>query len=848
MSTLRGWEQFRNFNTLYICFFYATLHRKATKLTLVLGFYMSTNYSSAILLPSLLKLTILFSSVMYTFAIASTVPINDNVAAVSISNNEPYTLKKGESVYTVAKKNGISVTTLRKINQFRSFSKPFLKLTTGDELDVPINPAAIRSVAPTGDKSKDQTLRKTANATVYLADVIAADNSSFAAASAAKGYVQGQVNKSVESLMSPFGTTRVQLNMNDPGRFDGSALDILIPLHDVNDTLMFTQLGVRNKDGRTTLNAGLGGRIDYNNWLLGLNGFYDKDISGKNSRIGVGAEAFRDYMKLSANTYLGLSGWHQSRDFSDYNERPANGYDVRAETFLPFYPSLGGKLMFERYKGNDVALLGKNERQKNPYAFTMGVNYTPFPLLTLGTENKKGKSSKGNTQFTLGLNYRLGESLDKQLSQEAVAATKKLSGSRLGLVDRNNEVVLDYQKQTLLRLTLPTKIGTADSSDLLIANVSSKYPLERIEWDTTNLLAAGGTAEISSVEKTQLHFTYPVYRNVQSLSANTYTVLATAWDVKGNASAPVSTTIISTPRGIVLQHVVEKNNVLANGQDAAKVTVTLTDNHGKPLVGEELLFSAPVGSVLSENKGQSEVMVSERVITPENVEKVMLKVKTNSNGQGQVNITRLQSGDISLFVQFIQGSVTESLDIPLSFKQTLQIADFSVLEDGGIANGISINKVKLLVSDAEEKPIHGVTVTFSATNNAVIADSAITNIQGEIILPLTSFSPGESIVTATLHDNSKQVGVFFVSASPVVLIIKRNDNVLTGAPLVGDELTVKSECINISTNESCPDSNYQWEVETSPYSGIYTAIPGASGSTYTVTREMQRRKLRVTMP
>ncbi|VTR48614.1 Invasin [Serratia fonticola] len=35
--------------------------------------------------------------------------------------------------------------------------------------------------------------------------------------------------------------------------------------------------------------------------------------------------------------------------------------------------------MFEQYRGDEVALFGKDDRQKNPYAVTAGINYTPIP-------------------------------------------------------------------------------------------------------------------------------------------------------------------------------------------------------------------------------------------------------------------------------------------------------------------------------------------------------------------------------------------------------------------------------------------------------------------------------------
>ncbi len=34
------------------------------------------------------------------------------------------------------------------------------------------------------------------------------------------------------------------------------------------------------------------------------------------------------------------------------------GWDVRTEAWLPFYPQLGGKLIYEQYYGDEVALFG----------------------------------------------------------------------------------------------------------------------------------------------------------------------------------------------------------------------------------------------------------------------------------------------------------------------------------------------------------------------------------------------------------------------------------------------------------------------------------------------------------
>lgn len=177
------------------------------------------------------------------------------------------------------------------------------------------------------------------------------------ARTAAAGYAAS----SAQTWLNQFGTARIQLNVDENGNWDDSAFDFLAPLYDNKKSLLFTQLGLRAPDGRTTGNIGMGVRTFYReDWMFGANVFMDDDFTGKNRRIGIGAEAWTNNLKFSANTYMGTTTWHQSRDFADYNEKPADGYDIRAEGYLPAWPQLGGKLMYEQYYGENVALFDKD--------------------------------------------------------------------------------------------------------------------------------------------------------------------------------------------------------------------------------------------------------------------------------------------------------------------------------------------------------------------------------------------------------------------------------------------------------------------------------------------------------
>ncbi|WP_139771383.1 inverse autotransporter beta domain-containing protein, partial [Salmonella enterica] len=76
--------------------------------------------------------------------------------------------------------------------------------------------------------------------------------------------------------------------------------------------------------------------------------------------------------------------------------------------------------------GKEVALFGVDSRQRNPHAITVGINYTPVPLITLGAEQRQGQSGKSDTRLTLNMNYHLGVPWRAQVDPTAVAAMRSL--------------------------------------------------------------------------------------------------------------------------------------------------------------------------------------------------------------------------------------------------------------------------------------------------------------------------------------------------------------------------------------------------------------------------------------
>ncbi|WP_283251994.1 inverse autotransporter beta domain-containing protein, partial [Enterobacter bugandensis] len=434
--------------------------------------------------------------------------------------------------------------------------------------------------------------------------------------------------------LGQFGTVRAGLSLDSHNSLASSSLDWLVPLYDTPDNTLFTQLGARNRDGRNTLNLGWGFRWMAGGWMYGVNNFFDDDITGNNRRTGIGAEARTDYLQFAANTYLRLNDWHQSRDFDDYDERPANGFDVRAQGWLPAYPQVGGKLMYEQYYGREVALFGKDARQRNPYAVTAGVEWSPFPLLTAGVDERMGKGGKNETSVNLQLTWRPGESLSSQLSPESAGASHLVAAARHDLVERNNNIVLEYRKQELVSLGLSTSAvtGPGGSTQTVAAEVRSKYGLRDVSWDAGALTAAGGS--LKALDGTHFAVTLPPYQaSPRALAArgeatesgrNVYVLTAVASDVKGNASAPQKVTVTVLPPVLSFdgQLQVTNDNAPADGHSAVTVTAAITDgNHHAP-AGQAVSFS----------------------ITYADGRRVTQKAETDAQGRAAVNVTSTVAG------------------------------------------------------------------------------------------------------------------------------------------------------------------------------------------------------------
>lgn len=538
------------------------------------------------------------------------------------------------------------------------------------------------------------------------------------------------VSNNAENWLNQYGHARIQMNVNDRMHLDGSSADLLLPLHDANGVMTFTQLGIHDKNSYTTANLGLGQRFFSPQQMWGYNGFIDQEVRNNHTRVGLGLEYWRNYIRLAGNGYVGLTGWKESKNLDNYEEKAASGFDLRGAGYLPSMPQLGAKLSYEQYFGDEVGLFGKDKRQRDPFAVTAGVNYTPIPLVTTGIDYKQGKSGAHDTQFSLQFNYLFGVPWQEQIASEHVNELRTLAGSKLEFVDRNNNMVMQYRKMEMISLSLPAALrGDTNTQQVILATVKSRNGLSRIQWNDAALIAAGGS--IKAVDRVQYQITLPA-------KAGDFALSAIAYDEKGNASNSASTLLtvsdnFTSPTVAISS--LEPNPLQAQADNLDVITYTLTTS-------EQTRLAAQNGTsfkVKWSNAGTGTLSEAETDL--------------NSQGQAAVQIISSLSGKVNLTATLVDAVGTEidskqdqRAEFVNNYKAELIGTPASVEADGK-------TPITWQVTATDNgTPLVGYTVNWTRTAGVGDFDkaSSVTDNNGVATVNMTSSTPGTTQVLATL--------------------------------------------------------------------------------------------------
>ncbi|HBB2165140.1 TPA: intimin type beta, partial [Escherichia coli] len=679
-----------------------------------------------------------------------------------------YTLKTGETVANISKSQGISLSVIWSLNKhLYSSESEMMKAGLGQQIILPLKKLSVEysalpvlgsapvvaagGVAGHTNKmtkmSPDATKSNTTDdkALNYAAQQAASLGSQLQSRSlngdyakdTALGMASSQASSQLQAWLQHYGTAEV--NLQSGNNFDGSSLDFLLPFYDSENMLAFGQVGARYIDSRFTANLGAGQRFFLPENMLGYNVFIDQDFSGDNTRLGIGGEYWRDYFKSSVNGYFRMSGWHESYNKKDYDERPANGFDIRFNGYLPSYPALGAKLMYEQYYGDNVALFNSDKLQSNPGAATVGVNYTPIPLVTMGIDYRHGTGNENDLLYSMQFRYQFDKPWSQQIEPQYVNELRTLSGSRYDLVQRNNNIILEYKKQDILSLNIPHDInGTEHSTQKIQLIVKSKYGLDRIVWDDSALRSQGGQIQHGGSQSAQdYQAILPAY--VQG-GSNIYKVTARAYDRNGNSSNNVQLTITVLPNGQVVDQVgvtdftADKTSAKADGIEAITYTATVKKN-GVAQANVPVTFSivsgtATLGANSARTDGNGKATVTLKSATPG---QVVVSAKT-------AEMTSPLNASAVIFVDQTKASITE-----------IKADKTTAKADGSDAITYTVRVMK------EGAPVVDQKVTFSKDFGTLNKTEATTDQNGYATVKLSSNTPGKAIVSAKVSGVGTEV-------------------------------------------------------------------------------------------
>ncbi|MET0332403.1 MAG: inverse autotransporter beta domain-containing protein [Dyella sp.] len=635
------------------------------------------------------------------------------------------------------------------------------------------------------------------------------------------GQLANTATGAASDLLNTLGTAQLDIDFDRHFNVRGGSLDLLVPWGDTKKRLDFTQVGVRHLYDRTTINLGAGQRYILGDWLLGYNGFLDVDPARAHRRVGLGFEVWRDYLKLATNGYLRLSDWKHSRLLADFDERPANGFDVRAEGYLPFHPQLGVKLAYERYIGRQVDLFSRDALRANPHAMTLGINYTPIPVLTFSVDHRQG-NGPSDTRVGLQMNLQFDRSIKEQFDSSRMKSRRSLTGSRYDLVSRNNRIVMEYREQWLVQIGLPAEVkGLGRQSVPLPVSIESKRPLKQVVWQQDALVAAGGS--VVDLGGGQYAVKLPEYN---PSTTNSYTISAVAYDVGGQRSRAATTRATVTGPDIDLAKsslTADPLVIQANGQDTSTLRIELRDGDGEPVAGMAAGFETELHEA-----------VDTTAVAIEGQPAVLSDVAETEPGIYTATLTAATRPGVAHLAPRVVGTALGEIAVRMLYDSAsagIGQGDLTVDKPVIVANGVDTATYTVIVKNAFGAPARDIPVTWDTDVGDLSGKSSMTDAAGVATIRLTAAVLGVAQVTA-------QVGSQAAVNAPTVTLVSDHDTAMIGSgDVTVDKITLTAGTTDTATytaivkdaqGHPVPDATVNWERDLGRL-GASSSITNAAG-------------------
>ncbi|MBO1610683.1 peptigoglycan-binding protein LysM, partial [Yersinia pseudotuberculosis] len=190
---------------------------------------------------------------------------------------------------------------------------------------------------------------------------------------------------------------------------------------------------------------------------------------------------------------------------------------------------------------------------------------------------------------------------------------------------------------------------------------------------------------------------------------------------------------INTARIANGDFVIIDDGAVANSVDANEVRARVTDNQGNAIAGYSVIFSSQ----------------NDATITTSGI--------TGVDGWASAKLTHTKAGESGILARILRSGPMVHTLTPyfIADVSTATIKLFPLSGTPIIADGVAVYPVLVQVVDANQNPIEGQRIMFSATNGAILSvDEAFSNALGGQSLLVSNTQAGMTDVTGTLVSNN----------------------------------------------------------------------------------------------
>lgn len=224
------------------------------------------------------------------------------------------------------------------------------------------------------------------------------------------------------------------------------SIETIQPLILTDYHVLFTQDRYAHTTRDDTLNIGLGYRYlsPQEEWLVGVNAFYDYTLARRHKRIGVGAELMGTFFSVHANYYEAISGY---RFYSDgtgdsISEKALDGWDVEGSIQVPYLPWMRANI-----KGYEWESIEKDNVYG--YQLSLHMNITESISFEIGRYDDSAlENNYANVSFRLAGPEEVEFTMADHLYGKSFFTPHNLKKQQLRKVRRHHDIVVERTRSS----------------------------------------------------------------------------------------------------------------------------------------------------------------------------------------------------------------------------------------------------------------------------------------------------------------------------------------------------------------------------------------------------------------